>query len=107
MTTLVCAKCQVNACEACLDVPNCQCRRPQHRQVYAVSDVWEQTQFGVKWGPLEVERSTAIDMGPKNGGYTRIIRVTAGERHYDKDLEIRVSETGRSLRVFRAGKELE
>ena len=106
MTTMVCGKCQLGECNLCLDAQDCQCRRPQHRKLFRTQDVWEQTEFGVRWGPLEVERMTTIDKGPKNGGYTRVVRITAGERHNDKDLEIHVSETGRSLRVFRGGKEL-
>lgn len=104
---MVCARCQLGMCHQCLDAQDCQCRRPSHVTVFRTTDVWEMTEFGMRWGPLEVERMTVIDKGPKNGGYTRVIRVTGGERHHDKDLEIHVSSTGRSLRVFRGGKELE
>lgn len=106
VNTLVCVACQRKRCDECLDTPNCQCRRPGHRRLFSSQDVWEETEFGIRWGPLEIERMAAIDRGSRNGGYTRVVRIVAGERHQDKDLVVYVSETGRSLRVFRDGREL-
>lgn len=50
---------------------------------------------GIVWGPVEVTRLTRIERA--NGIY-HIIRVN--------DLEIYVSPTGRTTRVFRGGEEL-
>lgn len=47
------------------------------------------TQYGFLWGPMEVSRLADI-------GTHRVIRVEAGKHH----IEIYVSPTGRSIRVF-------
>ncbi len=55
--------------------------------------------YGFTWGPMRVQRITAIDRS--NGTY-RVLGVHCGGR----PLEIYVSPTGRSVRVFRDGREL-
>ena len=54
------------------------------------------TTFGFDWGPVKVERIAHFE--PRKGREAFILRVN--------DLEIYVSKTGRSVRVFRDGKEL-
>lgn len=53
-------------------------------------------QFGFRWGQVDVVRMSEFPSGHK------VIRVVTD---FD-DLQIYVSKTGRSVRVFRAGKEL-
>lgn len=57
-------------------------------------------QFGFEWGPINVTR--AAHWSPSKGREAFVIRVetSAGP------LDIYASKTGRSLRVFRDGKEL-
>ena len=54
------------------------------------------TTYGFNWGPGRVERVTHFK--PRRGREAFILGVN--------DLEIYVSKTGRSVRVFRDGKEL-
>lgn len=54
------------------------------------------TTFGFDWGPVEVERVAHFE--PRKGREAFVVRVN--------DLDICVSKTGRSVRVFRDGKEL-
>lgn len=53
------------------------------------------TPYGFSWGPAEVTRLAEI-----NG--SRILRLATDQR----DIQISVSPTGRSVRVWRDGKEL-
>lgn len=62
----------------------------------------EQTRFGFKWGQIEVARLASF-VRREGKGATRILRV---KTEAGKEIEIYVSPTGRSLRVFRDGKEL-
>lgn len=54
---------------------------------------------GLEWGPLTVEPVAAFDRS--NGTY-RVL----GLRTAHRDLDVYVSPTGRSVRVFSGGKEL-
>lgn len=54
------------------------------------------TTFGFEWGPVVVER--LAHFRPRKNREAFILRVN--------DLEVYVSKTGRSVRVFRGGKEL-
>lgn len=58
------------------------------------------TTFGFRWGPLCVERTAKVDRG---SGDCRVLTLytDAGQK-----LTVYVSPAGRSLRVFRDGKEL-
>jgi len=60
-----------------------------------------ETRYGFTWGPATVERVTRIER--PNGTY-RILRVTTGCP--SQALDIYISPTGRSVRVFRSGSEL-
>lgn len=64
-------------------------------------DTGSQTQYGFQWGPADVSRSTAFEHRPGEG-LSRSLRVSTPYA----DLNIYISPTGRSVRVFRAGKEL-
>jgi hypothetical protein len=57
------------------------------------------TPFGFSWGPMEVNRCTTFE---RNDGRTRVVQVITPFRTVD----IYVSETGRSVRVFEQNKEL-
>lgn len=60
--------------------------------------------YGFAWGPCQVERMAEF---PRPNGVCRVIGVyveDGGDRH--PELEIYVSPTGRSVRVWRRGKEL-
>jgi hypothetical protein len=59
------------------------------------------TQYGFIWGPLEVTRMAHFRMGEKSEAYCVRVRTEAG-----KSIDVYVSRTGRSLRVFRDGEEL-
>lgn len=59
------------------------------------------TQYGFKWGPVEVARLAQFRTGEKSE--TRCIRIKTDA---GKEIEVYVSRTGRSLRVFSDGKEL-
>lgn len=59
------------------------------------------TQYGFTWGPLEVTRMARFKTGTDRESYVVRIRTDAG-----KALDVYVSRTGRSLRVFDSGKEL-
>lgn len=56
----------------------------------------EVTQYGFTWGPVVVTRMTTLP------GDRRVLRVKVG----DRNLDIYVSRTGRSVRVFDSGREL-
>lgn len=58
------------------------------------------TQYGFQWGPLEVTRIAHFE--PRKG---RECYVLAVETEHGA-LNVYVSKTGRSMRVFREGKEL-
>lgn len=57
------------------------------------------TTYGFQWGPATVERLAAID---RSGRVSRVLQIAAG-RH---QLTVYISPTGRSLRVFKDGREL-
>jgi len=57
------------------------------------------TDYGFQWGPATVERASLIR---RQGGMYRVLQITAGGHL----LNIYISPTGRSLRVFKDGKEL-
>ena len=59
------------------------------------------TQYGFKWGPAEVTRLAQFRTGEKSETRALRVRTDAG-----KEIEIYISRTGRSLRVFSGGKEL-
>jgi len=56
----------------------------------------EITEYGFRWGPMEVERLSEI----RGRGYMLGIKAQGAR------LEIYVSPTGRSVRVYRGGEEL-
>jgi hypothetical protein len=60
----------------------------------------EHTPYGFTWGPVEIQRTAEFEHG--NGTYRCIGLMVDGKRV----LDIYVSPTGRSVRVFRKGKEL-
>lgn len=63
------------------------------------------TQFGFKWGPVEVRRLASF---PRTGGGKCIVMglyVGEGDKREQK-LEIYVSPSGRSVRCWRDGREL-
>lgn len=70
-------------------------------------DIDGDTQYGFKWGPVAVERLAEF---PRSGGQCKVMglyRVKGPTRaDMEQVLEIYVSPTGRSVRVFRNGKEL-
>ncbi len=57
--------------------------------------------YGFTWGPVSVERTAVFEHS--NGPY-RVLRVVAPE--VGRSVEIYISPTGRSMRVFRNGVEL-
>lgn len=59
------------------------------------------TQYGFTWGPIEVERMTAFEFRAGRG-VSRSLKVATP---YGA-VNVYVSPTGRSIRVFRDGKEL-
>lgn len=62
----------------------------------------ELTQYGFTWGPMEVTRITSFSRG-KNRGTSRILELNTDA---GRKLQIYVSPTGRSVRVWRDGEEL-
>jgi len=62
---------------------------------------FSETAYGFTWGQVKVERLISVE--PKKGRGT--YRVLSVDTEHSK-LEITVSPTGRSVRVFRDGKEL-
>ena len=62
---------------------------------------YQDTRYGFKWGPAEVSLLAHFRKGEKRE--TRVFRV---ETDAGQKIEIYVSRTGRSLRVFRDGEEL-
>ena len=64
----------------------------------------EPSRYGFSWGPIDVERMASF---PRDGGECRVIGVYTGAGDQRKRrLEIYVSPTGRSVRVWRDGVEL-
>jgi hypothetical protein len=61
------------------------------------------SEFGFTWGPAEVERTATFER--RRGKTWRVLRVYVRD-HPSQELEIYISPTGRSVRVFRRGKEL-
>lgn len=61
----------------------------------------QDTEFGFKWGPALVQRLTIFRSGEKSEARIIQIKTDAG-----REIEVYVSKTGRSLRVWRDGKEL-
>jgi hypothetical protein len=59
------------------------------------------TQYGFTWGPLEVTRLAHFK--PRGDRESYVVRVAT---ETGKHVDIYVSRTGRSLRVFDSGKEL-
>ena len=73
-------------------------------------DFVDETRYGFRWGPLTVERCASIRRGK---GRSRVFKCYVGGPREPGEpgkrrevLEIYVSDTGRSVRVFRGGKEL-
>lgn len=62
-------------------------------------DEGDWTPHGFTWGPMTVDRLAAVD---RSGGRYRVLRVSTGFQA----LDIYVSPTGRSVRVFRNNQEL-
>lgn len=60
------------------------------------------TQHGFTWGPMLVERWASFPRSSR--GKTRVIGIRTPGGHV---LNVYVSPTGRSVRVFRDGKELQ
>jgi hypothetical protein len=58
------------------------------------------TQYGFVWGPMEVLRAAIFREGDKDE--TRAIQIKTEHR----TLDVYVSRTGRSVRVFEKGREL-
>lgn len=56
------------------------------------------TPFGFTWGPIEVNRCATLERGDSR---TRVVQVKAGNR----TLDVYISETGRSIRIFEDHKE--
>lgn len=65
------------------------------------------TRYGFKWGPVAVERMAEF---PRSNGQAKVIGIYRVDGPHRADmfqmLEIYVSPRGRSVRVFRGGKEL-
>ncbi len=57
------------------------------------------TEFGFTWGPMEVSRTALLEVGDRA---SRVVTVKSEHGSVD----VYVSRTGRSIRVFRDGKEL-
>lgn len=57
------------------------------------------TEYGFQWGPATVERLAVCERG--NGLY-RVLQISTGRRR----LDVYISPTGRSVRVFSDGREL-
>lgn len=57
--------------------------------------------YGFRWGPAVVFRSSQYHMG--SGRLTRVVEILSDE---GLSVEIHVSSTGKSIRVFREGEEL-
>ena len=79
----------------------------------ADEDFVDETRYGFRWGPFTVERCASIERH-KGEGLFRILKCYVGgdrepggpgEKRREV-LEIYVSPTGRSVRVFRDGEEL-
>lgn len=64
-------------------------------------DFGEYTQYGFTWGPMEVSRRSSMTRRAGEG----LSRALGVKTPYH-DLDVYVSPTGRSVRVFRDGKEL-
>jgi hypothetical protein len=65
------------------------------------------TRYGFQWGPVAVERLASIKDG--RGERRRVLGIYIGDSdnpHRKQALEIYVSPSGRSVRVWRDGKEL-
>jgi len=65
------------------------------------------TEYGFTWGPVEVERMATFPVGDDRSRRNRVIGIyttVKGERK--RRLEIYVSPTGQSIRVWRDGEEL-
>ena len=61
-------------------------------------------QYGFSWGPIDVRRLASIK---RDGGLARVLGIYRGRGDDRKmELEIYVSPTGRSIRVFRGNVEL-
>ncbi len=58
------------------------------------------TMFGFQWGPVEVQRISAVE---RTNGCYRVLRVAA---EHGPALDLYISPSGRSIRVFRNGVEL-
>lgn len=58
-----------------------------------------QGRFGFVWGNVWVTRATHIE------GRGRVVRIAATDQEHD--VQVYVSEGGRSIRVFNGGKEME
>lgn len=61
----------------------------------------DEDRYGFRWGPLVVQRSAEINR--QDNGPHRVLRLITDE---GAGLDVYVSPTGRSVRVFRDGKEL-
>lgn len=59
-------------------------------------------EYGFTWGPIKVTRVTQVERR-RGAGNTRVLQVLTAT---GVTLNIYVSPTGRSVRVFRGGKEL-
>lgn len=59
-----------------------------------------ETRYGFRWGPLKVRRTMSF-----RGTHVVVIE-PASESNRKNAVEVYVSKTGRSVRVFRGGKEL-
>ena len=58
------------------------------------------TRYGFRWGPMLVERATHLAL---RKGWENFVVSVKTDHH---DVEVYVSRTGRSVRVWRDGKEL-
>lgn len=56
--------------------------------------------YGFRWGPIVVARWASFDRG---NGHTRVLGITSDR---GPKVHVYVSPTGRSVRVYRDGKEL-
>lgn len=57
--------------------------------------------YGFRWGPAVVYRDHQYEMGSHRT--TRVVKIQPDE---GSELEVHISSTGKSIRVFRNGKEL-
>jgi hypothetical protein len=59
----------------------------------------DEERYGFRWGPLVVQRAAIL---PSRNGETHVVRITTAT---GKSINVYVSPTGRSVRVFSNGKE--